>query len=144
MELVFQDGAVQVFEQYSEMSEEIIQLTDFQHFLKYYEDSELKGKKHLSFGLYYETAGGNFKITKLGLNPKYCNGHTFRYRVDGWGVIGIFLSINKDEIECRIAVNSEKRAQNWATTNRNMGDPNSWNWNFVESKARKLIRFLRK
>lgn len=144
MELVFQIGAVQIFEQYSEMGEEIIQIADFEHFLTYYREAAIKEKKHLAFSLYYQEAAGSFSVNKIVLNPKYCNGHTFRYRADGWGVIGVFIEINKSEIECRITVNSKKRAQNWAVINMDMGDPILWNWKVVESKARKLIRFLRK
>ncbi len=144
VKLAFEIGIVRFFESYSEMDEEIVEIVDFENYLKYYDNSIRNGKKALGFGLYYKEAKGHFNIRKIRLKPKYCNGKTFRYCIEGWGIIFIDLDLRSEEIECRVSVNSEKRAQNWMNTMPRMKSPDLWDWKMVESKARKLIRELKK
>jgi hypothetical protein len=54
------------------------------------------------------------------------------------------LKLKGEDIACRIAVNTEKRAQNWANTFIELKSPSLWNWKVVESQTRKLIRELKK
>jgi len=98
--------------------------------------------------------GGTLKVTRcighvearrISLDPKKCDGHTFRYSLDGWGLIQIQITENGQGLcECRIAVNSPKRAQAWADTYPAYQDPKLWNWPIVERHTRKLIRHLKK
>lgn len=142
IELAFQIGDVQVFESYSEMDEEIIEIKNHQEYLAYFQNSIYRNKKHLAFGLYYKETKGFWQIRKIDLNPKYCEGKTYRYQVEGWGIISIQLQLKEEDVECRIAVNTERRAINWQNTHPELKSPNLWDWKEVESKVGKLIREL--
>ena len=51
------------------------------------------------------------------LKPEACNGHTFRFCQEGWGLIQLQCDFRKHPIvDCRIAVNSAIRAGNWSDT----------------------------
>lgn len=144
MHLAFQIGEVQIFESYSEMEKEIVEIKDYQHYLDYFKEAINNDKKHIEFGLHYKEANGFRKIQKITLNPKYCDGKKFRYNIEGWGIIYIQLDLTQEKIECRITVNTQKRAENWVKTNPGLKSPDLWNWKLVESKARKLISKLKK
>jgi hypothetical protein len=144
IKLAFQIGEVQVFESYSEMEEEIIEIHNYENYLQYFQKAIAEKKKSIAFGLYYKEARGEMKITEIPLNPNYSNNKTYRYNIEGWGIIYIQLSLKEIDIECRIAVNSEKRAQKWENNYPELGSSELWNWKIVESKARKLIKELKK
>ena len=144
MKLAFQIGEVQIFESDSEMEEEIIEISNYENYLQYFQKAITEKKKFIAFGLYYKEAKGEMKINRISLNPSFCNGKTYRYNIEGWGIIYVQLSLKEKDIECRIAVNTEKRAQKWEITNPELGSSESWNWKIVASKARKLIKELKK
>lgn len=144
MQLAFQIGEIQVFESYSEMGKKIVEIKDYQHYLNYFNEAINNEKKYIEFGLYYKEAKGFIKIRRITLNPKYSDGKKFRYNIEGWGIIYIQLDLTEEKIECRITVNTQKRAENWVKTNPELKSPDLWNWKLVESKARKLISELKK
>jgi hypothetical protein len=145
MEFVLSDSKNELYESYSEMEKEIVRINNYSEFKNYFAHSISENKKHLRFGIYRPEAKGKFAITKIELNPKHCNGKTYRNRVDGWGIIFVNLNLlnTENEIECGISVNSEKRAKNWNSTVPEMGNPDLWDWKIVESNARKLIYRLK-
>jgi hypothetical protein len=145
MEFVLSDSKNQLYESYSEMEEEIVRINNFSAFKDYFEHSTYRNKKQLGFGIYNPESKGKFFITKLKLDPKYCNGKTYRNRIDGWGIIYVHLNVlnAENEIECRISVNSKKRAENWKSTNPEFGNPELWDWKIIESNARKIIKQLK-
>ncbi|WP_298330489.1 hypothetical protein [uncultured Dokdonia sp.] len=144
IEYILSDSKIEFYESYSEMEKEIVQISKYSEFLKYFENSISENKKQLKFGIYYPEAKGKFYIDKIKLNPKYCNGKTYRYNTNGWGVIYVHLDLQKSKIECRVSVNSKTRAQNWTSTNPEFGNPELWEWKIVENNARKIITRLKK
>ncbi|MHA7059515.1 hypothetical protein ACWGOQ_0019980 [Aquimarina sp. M1] len=144
IKLAFKIGEVRIFESYSDMDEEIIEIKNYSNYLDYFQESINKKKKYIAFGLYYEEAAGYWQIQKTVLDPEYCDGKTFRYTIEGWGIIYIQLDLTEEQIECRIAANTEKRTQKWESTHPELKSPDLWNWKIVASKARKLIRELKK
>ena|SRR5690554_2069014 len=145
MEFVLSDSKNELFESYSEMEKEIVRINNYSEFKDYFEHSTSEKKKQLGFGIYNPKSKGKFSIKKLKLDPKYCNGKTYRNRIDGWGIIYIHLNLlnTENEIECRISVNSKKRAENWKNTNPEFGNPDLWEWNIIESYARIIINRLK-
>ena len=49
----------------------------------------------LQLTLWKKDFGFDYRINKLDLNPKYCNGKTFRHRIDGWGLIHLHMNGTK-------------------------------------------------
>ncbi|WP_010519152.1 hypothetical protein [Croceivirga radicis] len=146
IEYILSDSKIQFYESYSEMEKEIILINNLSDFRDYFDLGIANGKVHFGFGIYNPESKGKFFTSKIKLNPKYCNGKTFRYRIDGWAIIFIQLDLKNGEnqIECNVSVNSKKRAENWKSTNPEFGNPELWEWKHVESRARKIINRLKK
>ncbi|MBB5353966.1 hypothetical protein HNR46_004237 [Haloferula luteola] len=97
------------------------------------------------YSIYYPEAGGHVYERRIELIPEKCDGHTHRFKQEGWGLIRLQCrSRAQGTIECNIAVNSEVRAANWSDAYPDMKDPAEWDWNVVKSKAGRLVRLLRK
>lgn len=146
IEYVLSDSKNELYESYSEMGKEIIQINSISEFQNYLNNRIANKEIHFSFGIYNIKHKGKFFISKIKLNPKYCNGRTFRHRIDGWAIIFIHLDLRDGEnnIECCVSVNSEKRAENWKSTSPEFGNPKLWEWKTVESFTRKIINRLKK
>ena len=98
-----------------------------------------------SYAIYYPEAKGHTYEKRITLKPESCNGHTFRFSQEGWGLIHLQCDFRSyPKIECRIAVNSEARAANWHDTYPDYRSPNLWNWDVINKKAGRLVRLLRK
>lgn len=97
------------------------------------------------YSIYYPDAGGHVYERRIELTQENCDGHTHRFKQEGWGLIRLQCrSRDQDMIECNIAVNSEVRSTNWRDTCPDLKDPAEWDWNIVNSKAGRLVRLLRK
>ncbi|GAB5399405.1 MAG: hypothetical protein Aureis2KO_09900 [Aureisphaera sp.] len=146
IEWILSDSKNQLYESYSEFEKEIVRIETLSGFKGYLGNGISNGKKQFGFGIYNPESKGNFSISKIMLNPKYTNGKTYRYTIQGWAIIFIHLDMQNDEnnIQCRISVNSKKRTENWFSTNPEFGNPELWDWNSVEKTARKIIGLLNK
>ncbi|MFC4221433.1 hypothetical protein [Flagellimonas marina] len=146
IEFILSDSKTELYESYSEMEKEIVRVNTLSEFKNYLDNGISNGKVHFGFGIYNPEHKGKFFVSKIPLNPKYCNGMTFRYRIDGLAIIFIQLDLKNGEnqVECNISVNSKKRAENWKNTNPEFGNPELWEWKLVESNARKIINRLKK
>ncbi|OAD44603.1 hypothetical protein [Polaribacter atrinae] len=110
IEFILLDSKTELYESYSEMESELVRINNFSEFKDYFEHSISEKKTQLGFGIYNPESRGKFTITKLKLDPKYCNGKTYRNRIDGWGIIFVHLNLlnAENEIECRISVTQKK------------------------------------
>ena len=145
IEHILSDSKTELYKSYSEMEKELVRINNYSEFKDYFHHSISENKKQFGFGIYLPESKGKFSITKLKLDPKYCEGKTYRNRIDGWGIIFVHLNLlnNEKEIECRISVNSKKRTENWKNTNPEFGNPELWEWKIIESNARKIIKQLK-
>ncbi len=146
IKFIFLDSKAVIYESYSKMEKEIVSFNSFSEFQDYFEYSILEGEKHLSFGIYYPESKGKFLVTQIELDPKRCKGKTYRYRIDGWGLIYINVSLLNIEsgIKCNVSCSSKKRAESWESLNSEMGSPEQWDWDSIESNTRKIIYRMRK
>ena len=107
-----------------------------------------EGSIRPSFGLalHYPEAKGFVDVHRVKLNPKHCDGHTFRYEIRGWGIVLLQFSnpnADVDSVECVVSCNTKKRAEAWAGTYPELKDPALWDWKVVDSICRKLRKFVR-
>lgn len=146
LEYILSDSKNGLYESYSAIETEIIKLETFPELKEYLGDRMTEGKTQFGFGVYNPEFKGKLLISKINLNPKYNNGKTYRYRIEGWGIIFIHLEFKNgdDHVECRVSVNTKKRAENWATTNPEFGNPEEWDWKSVENAAGKIVYRLKK
>lgn len=145
LDAIFVGVKVEVFEAYSEMGEQICCFHDGAELHRCAESKLISPKEHLQFAIRYEDAGPAAIITKVSLDPRRCRGHSFRYRVDGWGMISLQFDIRKFPLlQCRIAVHTKKRALAIHASSTEGDHPDEWDWKFIEKQARRLIRVLKR
>ena len=144
VEAVFALGVPGVYEAYSAFDSEILSFPGPQELAAYIQERSVR-ESFLGFVLYFPDTRGFVEKERIRLDPKKCDGHTFRYRISGWGVIQFQLDFGKPKgVECRFAVNSEARANRWFGTYPEMKSPALWEWKLVEKHTRRLVRELKK
>jgi hypothetical protein len=113
-------------------------------FDRHYPNGEKWKTVHLQ--LYVKGAGPKFTPRRVALNPKFCDGSTFRYAAEGWGLVQLYLSSESaDGLEnSHTNHNSKKRAETWAPTYRDLSDPSSWDFDRISSFSSRLNRQIRK
>lgn len=119
-----------------------------QHISEYNSTNEIAAKFDLengrqssvSFQLWSEQFGGNLLFRKVALDPKYCNGYTFRYSTEGWGLIQLFFGGQNDNLlfNSHIGHFTKIKALKWEDTNQLKGRVDIWNWKEIEGASRKL------
>ncbi len=93
-----------------------------------------------TFQLWTPRHKGNPIFRKVDLDPKYCNGHTFRYSTEGWGLIQLYFGGLKNNVlnQSHIGHFNEKGALKWGGTNKDNGLVGSWDWSEIQTTSRKL------
>jgi hypothetical protein len=111
---------------------------------EYIDTKRKQGVRHVALAVEFRDVKGHVRTRRIALKPEKCEGATWRETVEGWGLVHVQFAFLKDGlVECRVAVNSDKRAAAWASTNPDLRDPKLWDWKVVEKHARRLIRILR-
>lgn len=145
---VFDDMNCRVFESYSQPDNSLIEFGSLAQLLSVAEIGacDLSGHSAL-LQLWPIAASDNVNIKKFQLDPTKSNGAQFRYNIEGWGLIQLYLGgIRGQKIfHSHTNHNSEKRALKWSDTySSELGNPKVWNWKTVTSESGKLNRFIRK
>lgn len=146
VEAIYQ-GDPEVFEAYSEFESELRHFPTKESLQQLIADKLADSTKHKFIFCLLRYPGSNGLIVKrrVELNPKKCDGATFRYLMEGWGLIAFQLTLTDiDNISCTFSVNSKKRAETWSDIHPELGSPSLWNWQIIEKNTRRLIRVLRK
>ena len=144
-EFLFESGAPVVFHAYSDYDQPLRSFRTRSELIADIEAALEKGQKSLLLALHYPDTKGHVAQRKITLDPKKCDGHTWRYSVEGWGLIQFQGDLRHAPlIECRIAVNTQKRAEAWAGTYPELRDPYLWDWGLVQRHAGRIIRRMKK
>lgn len=96
--------------------------------------------------LYSPGTQGPFSIRRIELSPEKCNGHTFRYEPNGWGLIQLYFGgvSGRGLHHSHTNHNSERRARKWASTyDPQLGDVGAWDWGAVSRISRKINYHIR-
>ena len=143
-EATFDSGNPVVYESYSSFDEPLRRFKSAEELKADIEAGTAKDDKFLQYSLHYQESLGHVLKRKIMLKQSKC-GHSWRWTVEGWGLIQFQADLKQlPKIECRIAVNSQKRAELWADTISELRSPALWDWQIVERHASRLIRRLRK
>lgn len=144
IDAVFAQGKPEVYESYSTPGTE---LRRFDSAVALEAEIELRSSEErwfAGYSIYYPEARGILTKRRIDLVPEKNGTKRFRYSADGWGLIQLQLTFSAEEVACRVAVNSEKRALLWFDTYPEHGDPRLWQWKIVEKHARRIIRAMKK
>jgi hypothetical protein len=147
LEFIWESESPEVYQSYSDYGKKILKFDGIENLLKYLEDHIETKKINESLCIYYQKTKGYLRTERIRLKPKYCQGHTFRYHIGGWGVINLHLDYKEVEfkgIECWISCNTQKRAEKWFGTYKELKNPKRWDWKEVDSISRKLRRFVKR
>jgi hypothetical protein len=142
---IFAAPSPRVLESYSEPDRMIRCFSSSEDVLSYVADIRESGSDLVHLAIWYPDMLGQMEVTRLALNPAKCNGHTFRYRADGWGLISVQLRLaGSAATPSRISANSQSRAEKWASVCPELGPPSRWAWSEVSRHTRRLSRALHK
>ncbi|MBK9162987.1 MAG: hypothetical protein IPM21_03610 [Acidobacteria bacterium] len=140
-------GDPEVFEVYSEFESDVRHFPTRESLQQLIAAKLVNNEKHkfIFCALRYPGSNGVVRKRRVELNPKKCNGATFRYVMAGWGLIAFQVTLTDiDNISCSFSVESRKGADTWSDINPELGSPSLWNWQIIEKNTRRLIRVLRK
>lgn len=142
---IFEKGPPTVVEAYSAFGRPLQYFTAAADLVDYAEarSKEPHGAVHIA--VHYPDMAGRLVTRQIALDPSKCDGHTYRYGCEGWGLIWVHIELSlSPKLAPSISANSEKRAMAWAKTYPEMDPPSIWNWTAVASHLRRLQRVLRK
>jgi len=140
---IFKEVPAEVIEAYSYFDQEPIQLRSAQDFCTYAR-SKRSSDGYLYLAVRYTDMEGQLTKARINLDPSKCDGHTYRYKAQGWGLIWVYLKLSPaGGLESFISANSEKRAFAWAATSPDMEAPSTWQWLSVARHLRRLRRALK-
>jgi hypothetical protein len=145
---LFAETGCRVFELYSDFGKPLREFESPQGVLSQFQRCYSTGAPWdtVCLQLFVVGAGPAFFPRRIDLNPKYCEGATFRFVAEGWGLIQLYLS------DARIAPtesshtnhNSKKRAEAWAPTSDNPAGPAEWDFERITSFSSRLNRQIKK
>lgn len=101
--------------------------------------------KNQHFQLWSPTHGGKVIVRKIVLDPKHCEGHTFRFATEGCGLIQLYFNaIRKMELEAsHLGHFNEKGARKWESYWENGDRVDDWNWTEIQKTSRKIQYHIR-
>jgi hypothetical protein len=141
---VFAVERPEVYEAFSAYEREPVQFAGAEQLDALLLGNHPSGKQRFDFAVWYPSCGGRVEKERIALQPEKCGGHTFRYSIGGWGIFRVQFDFARDPlVECRVAVNSHKRASTWEPHYPEWLSVEAWNWPAVEKHERRLLRKLR-
>jgi len=91
-------------------------------------------------------AGPRFKPRRVRLDPVHCDGASFRYEAEGWGLVQLYLvTATAGGLDAsHTNHNSAARAQTWAPEYPKLGDPSKWDFKRITAFSSRLNRQIRR
>jgi len=139
LEFIFKDTDLHVYDQGSPYGQEICQYKTVDEISSKF-DLDNGDKFAVAFQLWTPRHKGKPLFRKVDLDPKHCNGHTFRYSTDGWGLIQLYFGgLKNNELnQSHIGHYSESAALKNEDSSTFNGKVNSWDWTEIQATSKKL------
>ena len=139
LEYIFSETDLQVYDLGSSHGQEIWNYKSVEDISAKF-DLTNGDKFAVTFQLWTPRHKGQPIFRKIDLDPKLCNGDTFLYSTDGWGLIQLYFGglKNSELNQSHIGHFNEVGAlKNEGSTKFN-GKVNSWDWTEIQMTSRKL------
>ena len=139
LEFIFNDTDLRIFDLSSLYGQEIYEYKSVDEIASKFDI--IRGDKFaLTFQLWTPRHKGEVLFRKIDLDPKYCNGHTFRYATDGWGLIQLYFGgiKNREQHPSHVGHFDQDVALKWENTNIFRGKVGNWDWEEIQTTSRKL------
>jgi hypothetical protein len=138
LEFIFRETDLHIYDLGSRYGQEIYEYKSIDEILSKF-DLEIN-EFGTTFQLWTPRHKGKLIFKKITLDPKRCNGHTFRYLTEGWGLIQLYFGgLENNELKhSHIGHFNEKNALNWGENLKENGLVSSWDWPQIQATSRKL------
>jgi hypothetical protein len=147
LDFLLSDGTCDIYELASRFEQPLKQFRSLSEFEEHYAISDwAKGSTEtMLLQIYAHGAAGRFVVRRVDLIPESCNGATFRYNGEGWGLVQLYLEPPRERQlhNSHTNHNSPERAAAWSDVTDHIGSPSEWNWARVSSFSGRLNRFIR-
>ena len=140
---IFEPAQPTVVEAYSAFEAEPRVFRSATELIRYVHDQRTLPGSSAHFAVHYLDMAGAILQSRVALDPAKCDGHSYRYKTEGWGLIWVLLQWQPSRVESFISANSQKRAAAWAPTYPEWGSPAEWDWTAVGRHLRRLRRVLK-
>jgi hypothetical protein len=142
---VFKEGC-RIFESYSPFEQALIEFRSFDEIAARYPIGACRGNAPSTLlSILAPNAGGDITVRRVTLDPRACDGATYRYVAEGWGLIQLHLGgIGPNGlVNSHTNHSSERRAAAWEQTRPELGSHTEWNWNAVTQISSRINRQIR-
>jgi hypothetical protein len=139
LKFIFNETDLQIFDLYSALDQEMEEYRSLKEITNKFD--LINGDKFAcTFHLWSPMFDGEVIFRRIDLDPKRCNGHTFRYATDGWGLIQLYFGGSKDGSLFNSHIGHFNKAGALAREGipEFMGKADQWNWKEIEKMSRKL------
>jgi hypothetical protein len=145
LEFIFNETDLRVYDSASAYGKEISEYKNAAEIASAF-DLLNGGKFSQTFQLWTPRHAGKPVFRKIDLDPKHCNGHTFRYATDGWGLIQLYFGgIQANELhESHIGHFNEKGALKNERANSFNGPVADWHWSEIQKTSTRLKYHIQK
>jgi hypothetical protein len=143
LDFIFNETDLQVFDLSSPYGQNISQYKSSNEIATKF-DLVNGDKFATTFQLWTPRHKGEPVFRRIDLDPKRCNGHTFRYSTDGWGMIQLYFGGIKNNMlsQSHIGHFSEKDAAKWQEISKFNGSIKGWDWREVQATSKKLKQYI--
>ncbi|MFD1468392.1 hypothetical protein ACFQ48_09160 [Hymenobacter caeli] len=142
---IFENTDLQLFDSYSEYGQEICRYRSASEIATKF-DLENGGQFAITLQMWSPRFGVEIAFSRIKLNPKYCDGHTFRYSTSGWGLIQLYLGgCQKNCLHhSHIGHFNERGAMGRVDNDSELAEVKRWNWKQIASTSGRLRRQISK
>jgi hypothetical protein len=143
LEFIFGETDLQVFDYASSPGQEICKYKNVDQISSKFD--LVNGEKFAAtFNLWTPRHKGDILFRRVVLDPKRCNGQTFRYSTDGWGLIQLYFGgfKNNELNQSHLGHFNEKGAMKHEGSNSFNGKVSNWDWKEIQLTSRKLKHYI--
>ncbi len=148
LDWLLREGTCRIFELSSKLEEPLREFCTVADVLSEFSSTYSNGDKYntVHLQLYVLNAGPPFIPRRVSLDPQKCDGATFRFVAEGWGLVQLYLgSLGKRGLhDSHTNHNSMKRAEAWAPVKPEMRSFESWDFKKITAFSSRLNRQIRK
>jgi hypothetical protein len=139
LKFLFNETNLEVYDHYSPYDEKVCCYNNINEITSKF-DLKNGGKYSLTFNLWSPDFKGDIAFEKIQLDPKRCNGHTFRFATRGWGLIQLYFGglDNTTLSLSHIGHFNKKGALLREGGSKMNGIVEAWDWDEISKSSRKL------
>ncbi|MGI4875078.1 MAG: hypothetical protein ACRYFX_28320 [Janthinobacterium lividum] len=142
LEFLFSKTNLQVFDSYSPLGQTVRQYKCLADVTSAF-DLKIGSQFAVTLQLWSPNFDGKISFPKIKLNPKYCQGHTFRYQTAGWGLIQLYFGGEQNGILHHSHLgNWSERGALAAADKQDEAEITSWNWREINRVSRQIRYFI--